>query len=348
MINILVFGMFVICIYNIKVLPEFNEAYFSKEQCDALKAICALIVVLHHISHEIITNSVLDRFSDVGYLATSVFFFMSAYGITIQFKVKGEKYLDSFVKKRIICIVIPYVEMIILYGCYWQARAKIGLKYILNSLINGHPVVSNSWYIIVLIVFNFGFYISGRLVKDKKKLFIMLMSLIWLIIFKGSQFLNYGNWWYNTLHCFVLGIVWACYEKELVHFTRKRYYNILCSIVLIYIFLGLSRNYLENFSLYITIIKSILFVTLILLVCMKIQLGNNMIFILGNISFELYMVHGLIISILEQFGIDKVNGNLFVSLIVLFSIVSALVLHNINCFNKDILLRIFYKRIEYK
>ena len=72
--------MFAICAYNVKVLPQFNNSYFSKEQCNSLKAICALVVVLHHISHEIVTNSFLDSFSDVGYLATSVFFFISSYG----------------------------------------------------------------------------------------------------------------------------------------------------------------------------------------------------------------------------------------------------------------------------
>lgn len=337
--NILIFSIFAICAYNVKVLPQFNNSYFSKEQCNSLKAICALVVVLHHISHEIVTNSFLDSFSDVGYLATSVFFFISSYGITVQFKLKGKEYLDSFLKKRIISIVVPYIEMIILYGLYWHIRTKVDLKYILSSLINGHPVVANSWYIIVLIIFYLGFYISGRLSKGKKIRFIILIFGVWMVIFEGSQFLNYGIWWYNTAHCFVLGVIWACYEKNFLHFIRKRHYNILYLILLINILITLYKSNLERYYLCFDMIKSVLFVFLILLVCMKIQLGNKIICVLGKISFELYMIHGLIISVIEQFQIDKISGTLFVFLIIMFSIISAFAFNKLNCFTEKILLR---------
>ena len=51
------------------------------------------------------------------------------------------------------------------------------------------------------------------------------------------------------------------------------------------------------------------------------------------------MIHGLIISVIEQFQVDKISGTLFIFLIIMFSIISAFAFNKLNCFTEKILLR---------
>ena len=46
----------------------------------------------------------------------AVFFFLSGYGLVVSLIMKGQKYLDGFLKKRLLKIVLPLVLCSIVFG----------------------------------------------------------------------------------------------------------------------------------------------------------------------------------------------------------------------------------------
>lgn len=103
--------------------------YLSKENGDSLKGIFAVIVVIHHLYRRV---DILDGtsftavFQAIGYLSVAVFFFLTGYGLMVQYEKKGQVYLKDFPKKRIIPFYCNYVLLIVIYAVFRLAIFKGG------------------------------------------------------------------------------------------------------------------------------------------------------------------------------------------------------------------------------
>ncbi len=74
---------------------------------------------------------------------------------------------------------------------------------------------------------------------------------------------------------------------------------------------------------------SVFFCSALLLLLEVIQIGNTFSFALAAISYEIYLIHGLIINVLSRFEIVRAVAYSFTILVVMCSIISAILLHYI-------------------
>ena len=302
-LDLLVILFLGISLWKTKLLTpsnSFNDDYMSIKNCNSYRGLFALIVILHHISQRVSGGVLLPDFTRVGYLAVSIFFFLSGYGLQKK-NLSDSTYSRAFLLKRIPTILIPYLIMSIIY---WLVYALLGdvrlLTVVIDNFIKyGDPIVWFSWYVVSIMSFYFGFFVLMKLFK-KHRLGMVLGGVIYYIIYVFiCQKLSFGLWWYSTSLFPVLGILWASYEDKILNFIKKRYAVLLPVALASFIVLakfkwsiywGMPSVWTE---LILIIVLAFLFIVICLISSLKLNFGNKILDFLGKISFEIYMAQGL-------------------------------------------------------
>lgn len=108
-------GILFTIFYKLKIIPHgINSSYLSVENTNSVKAICAIGVVMYHITSEVDCGNAFYIFRIIGYLMVSVFFFYSGYGLIYSLN-KKPNYLKKFFTGRICKVLIPYILAVIIY-----------------------------------------------------------------------------------------------------------------------------------------------------------------------------------------------------------------------------------------
>ena len=137
-----------------KIAPKgtYNENCLSLKNTNALRGMCSLIVAMQHTcayQHDKWTAP----FLYIGFLCTSIFFFLSGYGLMYSLDNK-KRYLRNFLKRRFLAVLIPYLFANAIYLCVRQA---VGIETTLTGFIEmyqkGEPYVSFSWFVISIMYF---------------------------------------------------------------------------------------------------------------------------------------------------------------------------------------------------
>ncbi len=321
----------------VKPLCATNEEYLSLETSKKYRGFFALIIILHHLSQKTTTGVIFPLFLKAGSLAVAFFFFLSGYGLQKSYILKSTKYRKTFFANRIPGIVIPYLIFVIIY---LLADSIAGTGYstadVFNSFINGRPIVIYSWYIIVILLFYLFYWLFMVLCHNHK--WIILCGSIWYIAWILLCWkINYSAWWFNTAHLLILGLIWATYETKINIIVKKHYKLIALFVWICFIALFIFQDKIIplfphqfTLSFVFQFFLTLLFVCGVILLSMKIRIGNRMFDHLGNISLELYLVHGLFIQYL------KIQNEFVRCLaVIVLSVVTAFILHiAISCILK--------------
>jgi len=309
---------------------QWNDGFLSLSQSKALQGMCVLLIVFHHISQKIyvrqdlpqlITHS-LDPFVNAGFLLTAVFFFFNGYGLYKSYTSKPG-YLDHFLSKRLTApLVAYYVTGLIFFALRLSLGEKIGKKLIilyLSGLVHCSPY---SWYIVILILFYVVFYLVFKRAKDVRSatvifsVIVLAYMILGLFIPRNSYFLR-GEWWYNSVFMMPLGMILAGSERKVISHVKRNYGKYLAvHLVLVFPVFKLSESVIQRFGYfndsipYGTMCKAIsllshmlcvyLFIALILLVSMKIRIGNRVLAFLGKYTLEIYLIHGILVEVFDH------------------------------------------------
>jgi peptidoglycan/LPS O-acetylase OafA/YrhL len=222
--------------FKSKPTKNFYENNFSIENTNAIRGICAIWVVLHHISGTVdfVQSKVLFT-GLAGQIPITVFFFLSGYAMTFQLDKKQDA-LNGFFKKRVLKIFMPLAVMAIVFFSYYRIlvmqranQISVG-RQLLNSLIDlshGYPLVLNSWFVVELILLYIIFYFSFKLTKKNKKrglLVLFLSSGILMALLMGLFVLRgWPSTWFLSTLIFPLGSMYYIYKNFIDSYIKKRY-----------------------------------------------------------------------------------------------------------------------------
>ena len=323
----------------VKPIREFNNDYLSQKSSNSYRGIFALIVILHHIAQRVSGGIMPPDFTRVGYLAVSVFFFLSGYGLQKK-NLSDETYIHTFLLKRIPTILIPYA---IMSFAYWLLYALLGdarsLSVVLHNFIkNGDPIVWFSWYVVCILVFYFAFYILMKIFKSNKKGMVLGGIIYYIIYVAICRSLSFGLWWYSTLLLAVFGIFWASYEQKILGFLKKYYVPVLLFCLISFLVLAKYKwtIYWSIPSLWtelaLVIALAFLFVTVTIILSLKVRFGNRFLDFLGKISFEIYMAQGAVMLLTKNEYINISNDFYWAILVLSGSFLSAFIFNKIFLF----------------
>lgn len=320
--------IFILLLIGILVyLLPINNDYLDVKSTTGLKGFLSLGIVFHHLSQWVTTGIEFSNFNYMGTYIVSVFFFLSGYGLYVQNKIK-ENYLDNFLVKRLSRIFIPFVFISSIYLIYRNLNGQeLTISFFVNLFKKGSTVIYNGWFVDIIILMYIFFYISFKMFSNRTISILINTILIVVYIILAIR-LEYGFWWYNSSLPFVLGLLWAK-NKEYIDGVLRNYYFVI--LVLITGLMFLSHQYdvvykklhlVDTYSYaFLANIDNVIFTIFFILITNKIDFANKYLLFLGKISFELYMIHGLVMSIFgKHFVTSRLNDVIFTILVLIVSI----------------------------
>ncbi len=275
----------------------------AREKTQMLKGITAVLIVFGHCS-AIDRSSALCRLN-VGWYGVALFMFISGWGITYCYKYRSN-YLQHFWSSRFFKIIIPFFSAHIIYLFIKSAYGMtFSLREIIAGLLGQCTVVDNSWYPVAIIAFYFLFWIAFQLhVPEYIKPALIMLAVLISTFIQFKLFSLARDWWFISNFAFSLGVVLAFCDSHLVY--RKYYLCIAtvgyilgyCMVPGFHILLG---NYNDNVYILASNFRSGFLSALIVLLASYFKPDSKIMRALGQISYEIYLIHGLFIFIFSHY-----------------------------------------------
>lgn len=295
----------------------------SKKASTYIRGICAITVLASHlISYSGFgKGSVLISLIEgmMGYLPVAIFFFLSGYGLMVSYQAKGMKYIDSMPSKRI----LPYyVKYLIVALVYFLVRLVCGIEnesgLLIRTFLYGGTIVKFGWYLQTQLLLYFIFYFGFMLCAKKPIVAISgLTVLFWVLCVLFCLDTTY----YMTTPSFLLGVFWpTIMDKPLL----KKWGGGWSIVPFIGIWL-LATPFDEPINAYIRCGVAPLFLIIsIVWLIRKTNLESPMMGFLGRYSYEIYVLQGIVILILQSRMLNIRNPITFIvigfSLTILLSV----------------------------
>lgn len=358
-------GLFALTFFGCKYAGKgkFCDNLWDRQQTKMLQAFACLAVIIHHVTQLITGYGVMDYgpitlFHSMGIMFTSVFFFCSGYGLIVSVTQKPD-YLDGFLIHRLPLILVPFfmANVISVLIRLFYLKIPTTLPNIVKAVFGLVLLNGNGWFLVEIFFLYLAFYLSFLFIKNKDIAIAVLCMAAFFII--GIGYNNghdtsvvgdhwfMGEWWYNATIVFVMGILVARFRERIVHFVKKHYTIILSvtSVLLLISFVAETyvRNtrgyYKESFAvtfglsnkgatLLAQMVLCLIFMWFVLLINMKVSIGNRALAFIGSISMEIFLLHGLFVR--QIFSFKNVNVFWIYAIVTVCGIVSACILYLID------------------
>ena len=368
---------------------EWNEEALSLQQMKAWQGFVALMIMMHHISQKWSASWIdkkyyvpgLEFFVPIGYVLVAFFIFSSGYGLYKSVHTKKNYLKNDFILRRIVPLIVTgyVVHVIFLLVRIFVLHEDMGgnkLIYYISGAQLGNP---NGWYVIIMPFFYLFFFLAFRFIKNEEIALIVVVLCTLAYQFFGAsldhnELCNLmlhndldnngwlrGEWWYNSVALFPIGIFFAMHEEKIVAHLKKYYivYVILTAVLLIPVYFvsqakfghtyycdanpwwdnGMTRfdRMIERFiCMCCEDLLAVLAVFGAVLGNLKIRIGNRFLELMGKITLEFYLIHGLYVELFcYQFGgqlapLKYIKNNVLHTVIVFaLGLPSALLLHKV-------------------
>lgn len=191
----------------------------------------------------------------------------------------------------------------------------MSLKQALFSFVNGTPLVRYSWFILVMIVLYVLFYLAALLARGDRALLLTLTGFGTFALPFVLRKLGYEEYWYNAVWTFPTGMLWSMAFQQIVSAFRKHPWIYLGILGFCAGWLVLVAIYYYWFGYLGMLLATVCVTVFLLLLMMKLRLCNPVLSFLGKISLEIYLIHGVVVTILEKFISPIDHAFLFLSVL---------------------------------
>lgn len=279
-------------------------SFLSKERTLALRGLLALMVLICHLHGRVklFSNSILGTlFTAFGYLAVSVFFFLSGYGLTENYE-KDNLAINKFHKTKIFPFFLICCIAILIYTLRDLLSGSFDLVVFIQSFFIGKTIVDNGWYLQTQLLLYILFYVVFRFIAKRKLLNISLFVLLYIIACYCFQL---SSTWYESVVCFVLGVFVSQYKCKFVNILNKKrmiFLSCVCVFILFIITLYFGNKAVFGYPIRIIVkmISAVSFTLLVVMIISTIKINNVITTFLGKISLEIYILQGLFLNIYKN------------------------------------------------
>lgn len=293
------FLILIVSLVNIQVCRNgFFPDYLEIKQSNAIKGVFILLVFLWHalteikdcgFSFERQVDWLAQAFHrEMGQLVVAMFFFYSGYGVMRSLIVKGETYLESYPRRRLLTTLLNFdiavccfILLTIIIG------GKVSILQIALSFVGWRSFGNTGWYIFIILCCYLAFYLVFKLVGTRYKKGVFFISLICLMGVFPLYYLKPSHW-YNTMLVFPAGIAYALYSDKLERLIQKRYGLVVLFLLIAFFSLHWLMRMHPLHGLTFNA-KSIIFALLIVVLTMKVRVGNRWLYWCGASLFPLFI-----------------------------------------------------------
>lgn len=271
---------------------------FNVQRVLPLRAILALLVILHHLAQQIASPhlKVIESFCAWGSIVVGVFFFVTGYGLMVSYLKKGENYLHNFIpnrlKKLLPAFLLATFAWLIAKSLYKGENAFLSF----SELAEGTTPLPTSWFVYAILLFYLFFYITTKMTGKPFRIILSLWCLSTLYILT-LHFLQWSGWWYNSIYALNIGVTYAYYETDIKRYLSIHPTAIVEGLIIIIFIIGALFGFdkfihfnLRPYSFLLANNLVPLFVVLSIYILGIWQ--NKVLEFLGRISYEIYLVQG--------------------------------------------------------
>lgn len=318
---------------NCLIKNELNKtSFFNKDYTTMLKGFACLIVIYVHI-HSGYSNSLQDAIGSFGFVCVTFFFLVSAYGMMMSAERKAD-YLKYFWRNRLVALLIPCLLINLVSFCLSVVKSGSYPFFVLYKI---------NAYVLVLLQWCFWFYIvqycKNRWFADKTMWSdglliagVTISSLLVYFFMEGDNF-AIGGWPFERM-----GLVWGLllyryFDKCIAWMEQKRWVKVM-ALTLLSGLLGVA--YLKYKMVFfwgaylLKIVLGIALLALIFTTTSNRHCKNRFCLWLGNISYEVYLSHGIVMSALVYWLPEGINSGLFILLTIVITVVLSSIVHIIG------------------
>lgn len=295
-----------------------------------LKGVCCLVVIYVHF-HGAYTNTLQDAIGSFGYIAVTLFFLISAYGMMLSSERKKD-YLNHFWRNRLVALLIP---------CLCVNLVGIALNFVEGSS-EWHAIYQINGYVKVLLQFCLWFYIielcKRKWFPQKAQLGDCILiagiviSSIFLYLFIYDDSSSTAGWCFERM-----GLVWGIllnrYYQPFVKWMDS--HRCIKAVLLCVVCAVLGIAYLKYkmvwfWGAYLLKIVLGLFIILFLFTASSNRkIGNRFGLWLGNISYEVYLCHGMVREFLA-YAMSELSSGMFILTTVIATLILSCFVHSID------------------
>ena len=281
-----------LCLWGIRFSTEGD--CLSKERCNSIKGIFILLIFLSHSLQYVEASgyafSGIDNITQIilkftGQLVVVMFLFYSGYGVALQVKRKGEQYVQQMPQYRILKTLLNFDIAV----CFFVLLAlllsqPLRIDQIMLSFLAWDSVGNSNWYIFIIILCYIITYLANRISANPKVvggviLFLCLLAMLILSFVKGT-------WWYDTILAYPAGYIYANYRQQIEPMLKQYFFAILFILICIFLFTHGHGPYLRGLR---PNIMAVTFALIVVMLTMKIQIGNSWLQWFGTNLFPLYI-----------------------------------------------------------
>lgn len=203
--------------------------FFSKDYTNILKGACAIVVLLVHVEPSY-QNPLQDGVGSFAYVAVTLFFFISAYGMQLSVERKPG-YLKHFWRNRLVSLLIPCL-LINLFAFVYQIEILNNKSLAVLVEINGYVKVLLQYCLLFYCVMMLSKWlkVEKTWITDGLLIAGVVGSSLYLYFSEGGDGANVSGWCYERY-----GLVWGLL---LYRFFSSGFKLVQCATVC------------ENFSLF--------------------------------------------------------------------------------------------------
>lgn len=308
-----------------KYKPNGNDEFFDLNNTKVMRGIAAIIVVLVHIPLEH-QNKLQDIIGSFAFVGVTFFFLTSSYGLKSS-SIKNENMMKSFWRRRLPKLLIPNwaINIIFLTLFYILFNAKYTLWDYVKI-----PSRWVHWLLICYFVFWIAYkFINNQKTKDTLLIFaIIIVSLVFYILSAKGHISSVT--WCTEIYGFIWGIILVYKYDDIKKYFSSKWGLKVILLLAVSLFIGvLYLKFKPIVFLGDYLLKILLGFTILMFVISinaKIKIGNKCAIFLGDISYELFLVHGNAIFMVNKF-LPNVTSGLFIILTIALSIIFASVVH---------------------
>lgn len=296
---------------------------FGREWSGALKGVCCIVVILVHIPKEY-TTRLQNMIGSFAFIAVTVFFLLSGYGLALNRKRKG--YLEHFWRNRLVALLIPMFLVIFVKACI-NIVNRIDIS-IVDTLFG-----FDGFVLMILICYLVFYCVSSKnLIKSHYTSWICILIFgVSIITYLLENSIPFTVWPVPCLG-FMYGVFLAENKDSVVKYLDKcRTLNLKTWILFGLTFL-IGGGYIREknipfFGDYVLrSVLALLMVILMIKILSKFRPNNEAIHILGDISYEVYLSHGFVINFLKSVR-WQIRPGVFILSAVTITVIVSYILH---------------------
>ena len=243
----------------------------------------------------------------IGFVLVAVFFFISGYGLSYGMRNK-QNYLEGFFRKRLLPVLVPYwiVNTINIIFCFGKGTIFTPMQYVLSYI--WADIITGTWFVTAILVLYFIFFIAF---KSKNSYAVLELGLSGYFVI--CYCLKLHTSYTASIAAFLMGVIWNKIDKKIIVWIREKYCFKLFIVLGTFSALFFGRLFLVTKGLDNEIVQSILrnlvsvlFILSLIAITQKIHFTGKILGWLGNISYELYIVHYVLLMMFRG-----LNSNLY-------------------------------------